>query len=301
MFPVDYNGHIDWSQPLASYAYDSLPHSWTQEPQVGETAFNLDNSYPGISDYQNTRGTYQLEAMPFMQMQGTPSSSRWSISNKCVGLDAVNHMVHSGQRHLSMGSGLEHGANYEVHEDLRRSISPGSISSGPPRISRISGTHPAQPQSQFRSGLSRPSALQLERINRAVDCRYSEVAGRIVNIMGDTQVSCHDERLTASNTALQLQVLNTYIQSLSSDLQTWVCGYRPLITSPSHQERSKDKRKSGGSARLYFCLWCNNTFTMKHNLANHVRSHLDLHISFCQHCDFSSVCSSLPTRHQCSR
>ncbi|KAF9032793.1 hypothetical protein BJ165DRAFT_768770 [Panaeolus papilionaceus] len=95
-----------------------------------------------------------------------------------------------------------------------------------------------------------------------------------------------------------LPELQTYIESLDIATRGWVEeGSQRSIGTDSNRAAS-DARKEKPTATLYVCRWCRSTFTVKHNLATHVRAHLDLHVSFCNRCDYSSTSATIPARHR---
>ncbi|KAF9041339.1 hypothetical protein BJ165DRAFT_1530072 [Panaeolus papilionaceus] len=144
-----------------------------------------------------------------------------------------------------------------------------------------------------------PNTRQAERRRRALDVRYVNAAKAITKIMSGAHASQYFRTILTDDVATHRAKLNAYIATLDLDVQAWIINCQS--TPPSHRpEKCKDKKKNEDYDRLFCCLWCNSTFTVKHNLANHIRSHMDLHISFCDYCDFSSVCSTLPTRHKCT-
>ncbi|KAF9051879.1 hypothetical protein BJ165DRAFT_1451815 [Panaeolus papilionaceus] len=96
--------------------------------------------------------------------------------------------------------------------------------------------------------------------------------------------------------------LHQYIHSLPINLHFWVENQRrPHIGAASARAHSAGRRNTSNPKGLYLCLWCWETITSKPNLAKHIRGHLNLRISFCDHCDFSSVDVKLPLRHKCRK
>ncbi|PPQ69805.1 hypothetical protein CVT24_003079 [Panaeolus cyanescens] len=284
---------------------DSTDYSTASQQDDNGTQEDLSN----IENEPHGANQHRVHVLP----QGVPSDHSSYPPNMAVNSGAPSVASYQDARYnrtmLPPGQGhfvdprLGHSAHTTPGMTPNHPI-PGSAGSNVahPPFSRAEGSSSqSNPQQLELSGYSRQSALHLERLRRAADSRYTQVATRIINIMGDAQSPESQDQTMGPSMSEQLDTLNAYLASLSPDMQSWVYRYRPTITSVNNQERAKDKRKTGGGGRLFCCLWCNNTFTMKHNLANHVRSHLDLHISFCQNCEFSSVCSSLPTRHQCAK
>ncbi|KAF9041338.1 hypothetical protein BJ165DRAFT_281110 [Panaeolus papilionaceus] len=148
-------------------------------------------------------------------------------------------------------------------------------------------------------GMAHPRFQKIERLCRAFDSRYTNAAKTITKIMSEAHASQYFGTVIADDATIHYSKLNAYIATLDLDVQAWIVNSQS--TPMSHRpERSRDKKRGIDYERLYCCLWCKSTFTVKYNLANHIRSHMDLHISFCNYCDFSSVCSTLPTRHRCT-
>ncbi|KAF9048792.1 hypothetical protein BJ165DRAFT_1462718 [Panaeolus papilionaceus] len=119
----------------------------------------------------------------------------------------------------------------------------------------------------------------------------------------DKLQTCHDiieiMALTGAGQAIdeafiQLQLFHF---SLDSDMQAWIQTGSLKVVGSDRGRFASERRRNGHSAIV--CLWCGSTFTGKHNLANHIRAHLDVHLSFCPNegCTFSSTNTTLPSRH----
>ncbi|KAF9045089.1 hypothetical protein BJ165DRAFT_1528006 [Panaeolus papilionaceus] len=96
--------------------------------------------------------------------------------------------------------------------------------------------------------------------------------------------------------------IDRYIDLQDDEIRAWlkegvVCtvGTDAILKAASKRRAS---RRSDNDTLLFVCLWCGLLTTTKGNLSNHIRAHLGFHISFCENCNFSSVTSTIPSRHR---
>lgn len=123
-------------------------------------------------------------------------------------------------------------------------------------------------QSSLGFGMNYAKIRQAERRTRALDTRYVNAAKDITKIMSEAYASrCDFRTVVANDVGIHRAKLDNYIATLDLDVQAWVidCQSLPLSHRP---ENAKDKKKNDDYDRLYCCLWCNSTFTVKHNLAS---------------------------------
>ncbi|PPQ63565.1 hypothetical protein CVT24_004862 [Panaeolus cyanescens] len=141
--------------------------------------------------------------------------------------------------------------------------------------------------------VSRSHAIKVEarrtREQTIQDVNKIQACHDIIEIMALT-----DTGLSIEDALIQLQLFHI---SLQADIKLWVEEGSLKIVGSDRGRYASTRRRSGQSAIV--CLWCASTFTGKHNLANHVRAHLDVHLSFCPNegCTFSSTNTTLPKRH----
>ncbi|PPQ69806.1 hypothetical protein CVT24_003082 [Panaeolus cyanescens] len=115
-------------------------------------------------------------------------------------------------------------------------------------------------------GMTHPNFRQAERRLRAGDPRYISAAKEITKIMSDAPASHHFGTTFIHNSDVHYTRLNNYISTLDIDIQRWLANCHNATAH--RQEKSKDKKKNDDYDRLFCCLWCNSTFTVKHNLAS---------------------------------
>ncbi|KAF9032794.1 hypothetical protein BJ165DRAFT_1534958 [Panaeolus papilionaceus] len=133
------------------------------------------------------------------------------------------------------------------------------------------------------------------------ESQREEVADKIIKIMDEVEVPL-DEQEPPRNLEKQILILNKFIRSIGDrGIRDWLESARAEVGTPAGKRIARDKRRRGATTRLHYCIWCHNTLTSKNNLANHVRSHLKLHLSSCPNCGLSTVNRRLPTRHKCMK
>ncbi|KAF9032768.1 hypothetical protein BJ165DRAFT_1516746 [Panaeolus papilionaceus] len=143
------------------------------------------------------------------------------------------------------------------------------------------------------------SAERQQDLDRSRDPRFLHVVSEVVNIMTEVEVPM-DGPIPQQLLQEKFQKLSQYLKFISDsdgELRQWLQRFRDNVGTLAGRDIALNKRKTGEDSRLFICLWCSQTLTVKNNLGNHVRSHLKFPLSFCDHCDFSSVTPRLPTRH----
>ncbi|KAF9047754.1 hypothetical protein BJ165DRAFT_1527018 [Panaeolus papilionaceus] len=140
-------------------------------------------------------------------------------------------------------------------------------------------------------------------MSRTPHASFIEASQEIIKIMTAFKLM-PDHSIVQMSAGIEhaTQSLNLYTLSLPADVYIWVENKRrPRIGAPSARSHSTGRRNPTGRKGLYLCLWCGETITAKPNFSNHIRAHLNLHLSFCDYCDFSSVDVRLPRRHNCRK
>ncbi|KAF9032797.1 hypothetical protein BJ165DRAFT_768812 [Panaeolus papilionaceus] len=168
--------------------------------------------------------------------------------------------------------------------------------------------HPSAPDNLLSASLYRVDPEQVENPNTSrghhvkgtgdMESLKEKVAERIIKIMDEVEVPS-DEQGPPWNLEKQTSILDEFIRSLDPDIRRWVESARAEMGTPAGMRIARGKRTA--TTRLHYCIWCHNTLTSKNNLANHVRSHLKLHLSSCPKCGLSTVNRRLPTRHKCMK
>ncbi|KAF9051882.1 hypothetical protein BJ165DRAFT_1608608 [Panaeolus papilionaceus] len=136
------------------------------------------------------------------------------------------------------------------------------------------------PFSDRRSAMEPRSVLE----RRASDARFVEASWQIIEIMSSVRFYPNQGN-TETNPAIDraTQQLDAYIYSLSEDVSSWITTQRrPRVGVSSAKRHAVARRKHVEKNGLHLCLWCKDTITARLNLANHVRAHLNLHLSSTQ-------------------
>ncbi|KAF9051646.1 hypothetical protein BJ165DRAFT_1401135 [Panaeolus papilionaceus] len=95
--------------------------------------------------------------------------------------------------------------------------------------------------------------------------------------------------------------LEAFAAAAAPELQNWIrAGSQRRVGTNANIRVATARRSNRNGTQLFLCTWCGLVTTTKNNLGNHIRSHLGFHISFCDHCPFSSVTSRIPDRHRAS-
>ncbi|KAF9051880.1 hypothetical protein BJ165DRAFT_922321 [Panaeolus papilionaceus] len=181
-----------------------------------------------------------------------------------------------------------------------------SIGLGPGELERPSSSTSVLSSLSYKNPFSdRRSAIAPRNIleRRASDARFTDASWQIIDIMATVRFHPNqsDKEKEAAIERATNQ-LDAYICSLSGDVSSWITTQRrPRVGVSSAKRHAVTRRKHVEKNGLHLCLWCKDTITARLNLANHVRAHLNLHLSFCRNCDFSSVSQTLPARHKCQK
>ncbi|KAF9051887.1 hypothetical protein BJ165DRAFT_1591732 [Panaeolus papilionaceus] len=174
-------------------------------------------------------------------------------------------------------------------------------------LNLVATSDPAPPSAKLHSRVAnvdyRGSQSREYRSPVAHDDPYLKASQKIVEIMTSFKVMSEgDTARMGAEIAHASNTLNTYLLSLSQDVYRWIENKRwSRVGVPSARSHSAARRRHVNLKGLYLCLWCDETLTTKNNFANHIRAHLNLHMSFCNYCEFSSVATKLPIRHKCRR